>query len=458
MTFYVFLGPTLGFEDARRELDAEFRPPAAVGDVYRVACARPRAIGIIDGFFERTPSVWHKEILWAMSEGIHVFGAASMGALRGAELADFGMQGVGQIFSAFHSGELEDDDEVAVAHADAEQGYRPLSEAMVSIRATLAAASKAAVLTGSAQAKLEDVAKRLFYGERSYERIVRIGLEVGIPRQEVDAFRQWLPQGRIDAKREDAIAMLRVMRRLLDSEHPPMKVTYRMEHTHTWQALQRYCRASGSRTISDREEAIFDELRLRGQFMSARRAALARLLAVMQARESGKPFDKDALGETEERLRRERGLLLAEEFQAWLDENRLSASQLEEFLRDEARVAWVDQGLAHTSVAHLADLLRLTGDYAVLQQRVEEKERALSRQGAGNATLLLPPKLDEAGLWHWYFVDWLGGGNVPRDIADYATKVGFQDVPTLRRAVLREYLASTHEAHERKSERSVEAH
>ena len=59
------------------------------------------AIGIVDGYFEGVLSVWHKEILWAMAEGIHVFGSASMGALRAAELHPFGMHGTGRIFEAF---------------------------------------------------------------------------------------------------------------------------------------------------------------------------------------------------------------------------------------------------------------------------------------------------------------------------------------------------------------------
>jgi len=41
-------------------------------------------IGVIDGYL-RWATVWHKEILWAMAEGIHVFGAASIGALRAAD-------------------------------------------------------------------------------------------------------------------------------------------------------------------------------------------------------------------------------------------------------------------------------------------------------------------------------------------------------------------------------------
>src|SRR5262245_35033808 len=132
----VFVGPTLSVQEATTVLDATYLPPAAQGDVLRAALQKPVAMGIIDGYFERIPSVSHKEILFAMKQEIYVFGAASMGALRAAELAQFGMEGVGEVYEAFRRGEIEDDDEVAVAHAHAEQGYRALSEAMVNIRAT----------------------------------------------------------------------------------------------------------------------------------------------------------------------------------------------------------------------------------------------------------------------------------------------------------------------------------
>jgi hypothetical protein len=45
--------------------------------------------------FDSTPAVLHKEILWAMDRGVGVSGAASMGALRAAELHWYGMVGVG---------------------------------------------------------------------------------------------------------------------------------------------------------------------------------------------------------------------------------------------------------------------------------------------------------------------------------------------------------------------------
>ena len=93
----VFVGPTLCPQELPADDDFVVLPPVAQGDVYRTAQSRPQAIGIVDGYFEGALSVWHKEILWAMAEGIHVFGSASMGALRAAELHPFGMVGVWRI-------------------------------------------------------------------------------------------------------------------------------------------------------------------------------------------------------------------------------------------------------------------------------------------------------------------------------------------------------------------------
>ena len=141
MTVFVFLGPSLARGEAERILDAEYLPPASMGDLYVLTQSRAQPgdrVAIIDGLFEQRPAVWHKEVLDALARGIHVYGAASMGALRAAELDAFGMVGVGRIFEAYRSGAIADDDEVAVAHADADQQYRSLSSAMVSLRFGLA--------------------------------------------------------------------------------------------------------------------------------------------------------------------------------------------------------------------------------------------------------------------------------------------------------------------------------
>jgi hypothetical protein len=146
----IFLGPSLTRKDARQILDAEFRAPAAQGDIFRACAEKPAAIGLIDGVFKDTPTVRHREILWAMSQGIPVFGASSMGALRAAELSGCGMIGVGLIYRWYRRFALLPDDAVAVTHGPAALGSPPLSDALVDIRQSLSAARRQGLLTPQA--------------------------------------------------------------------------------------------------------------------------------------------------------------------------------------------------------------------------------------------------------------------------------------------------------------------
>jgi len=239
MNIVVFSGPTIAADEARAVLDADYRPPARQGDVYRSALQGPTVIGIIDGYFERVPSVWHKEILWAMSRGIHVFGGASMGALRAAELTAFGMEGVGRIFEAYRDGALEDDDEVAVVHASAEFGFRAGSDAMVDIRATIARAVEAGVLSATTAVALLCLAKEMFYPHRNYHAITRSGVETGLPHGELGDFLQWLPEHQFSQKRADALAMLDTIRRRVENGLEAKRVMYSFETTAMWEQASR---------------------------------------------------------------------------------------------------------------------------------------------------------------------------------------------------------------------------
>ena len=84
-----------------------------------------RAIALVDGVFESVPSVWHHELLDALDAGVAVFGGASMGALRAAELAPHGMVGVGGVLGWYRDGLVRGDDEVALLHGGAKTGPPP---------------------------------------------------------------------------------------------------------------------------------------------------------------------------------------------------------------------------------------------------------------------------------------------------------------------------------------------
>jgi hypothetical protein len=171
MTAVIFAGPSVYGLDVPSRPDLIVRPPAMQGDIFRACLTKPDAIGLIDGYFEGVPSVWHKEILWALSQGIAVLGSASMGALRAAELDVFGMTGVGQIYQWYRDGVLEDDDEVALTHGPRETGYLPLSEAMVNVRATCNAAVEAGILLRSAADAMVSTAKNIHYRDRTWIRV-----------------------------------------------------------------------------------------------------------------------------------------------------------------------------------------------------------------------------------------------------------------------------------------------
>ncbi len=234
MTVFVFTGPSLSPEAAREHLDAIYMPPASQGDLIRVLARKPTAIGIIDGFFHNVPAVWHKEVLAALSQGVPVWGSASMGALRAAELAAFGMVGVGSVFEAYRDGIIEDDDEVAVTHGPAELGYLALSEAMVNVRCTLADAHASGVISERTRGLVERTAKETPYVERTYDRILKAAAVAGLGGRDAEVLRAWLPAGRRDLKRDDAIRMLRTMRERLGAGPARVSPKFHFEETTLW--------------------------------------------------------------------------------------------------------------------------------------------------------------------------------------------------------------------------------
>jgi hypothetical protein len=233
----IFAGPSLARVPAELTAGFDMRGPARQGDVYRAALRRPAIIGLIDGYFEAVPSVWHKEILWALSHGIHVYGSASIGALRAVELEPFGMRGVGRVFEAYRDGVLFDDDEVALLHGPAEVGYLAVTEAMVNVRATSAKAVAEGV-TGPAEAEsLCTIAKSMFYKERTYPAIL-YAASGKLSAAALSDFTVWLPNGRIDQKRLDAMEMLTAIAAHVAGQDTRTAVNFTLAPTLMWESAR----------------------------------------------------------------------------------------------------------------------------------------------------------------------------------------------------------------------------
>ena len=164
MTVLLFAGPSLHGTTVAIPPDVLPCPPAEAGDILRAIGRKPAAIALVDGVFATAASVQHKELLAALDAGIAVLGAASLGALRAAELCDFGMEGVGEIFADYRDGRIVRDDAVLVFHAPAELAYRPLTIALVDAEDSI----RRAPLAPDDAALLLQIARRMPFHGRTW--------------------------------------------------------------------------------------------------------------------------------------------------------------------------------------------------------------------------------------------------------------------------------------------------
>lgn len=133
MTIHVFAGPSLAGSPVL-ELDGVCpHPPIVHGDIYRLRPAAGDVVLIVDGVYQHTAPVRHKEILDLYAAGFAVYGTASLGALRASELHGHGMAGLGTVFGWYQDGRVISDADVALTHGDADIDYRAFTHAFVSI-------------------------------------------------------------------------------------------------------------------------------------------------------------------------------------------------------------------------------------------------------------------------------------------------------------------------------------
>ena len=280
-----FLGPTLAYNQAASVLGAQYRGPAAHGDVHDAVIAGATSILLIDGYFGSVQSVWHKEILFALEQGVGVYGAASMGALRAAELAPFGMVGVGAIYRAYEAGDLTGDDEVAVLHAPADMGYAGLTVALADVRAMACRAVPAGVLT---QAECEDViaaARAIHFSQRSVEALAGLRLEHWTAARAAE-YARWFTGNFISQKALDALELLERFATGTAGARADRQIAQHLPRTIYWQ--RRFPAAIAGEKLAFADYAVLSELRLRPDaYLSSRSAPEAivfnRTLAVRAA-------------------------------------------------------------------------------------------------------------------------------------------------------------------------------
>lgn len=382
MKAVIFLGPTISVDEAQTILpEAVYLPPAGQADLLSaVTTYKPDVIGLIDGVFSQSLSVWHKEILYALEQGVRVYGASSMGALRAAETDIFGMVGVGKIYRMYKSSEFIDDDEVALVYSVDEGKYINLSVPMVNIRATLDHAAENGLIEAETARRLTTLVKAQFYPGRSFPFLLKSAAEIGLSAEKIEALREFLEKSFIDLKKQDAIELLQAIRDLPESM-PPLEVDFQLTRSHLFEALYDRDRTVQRKGINLPLDAISSYTALhRPDFQTFNFNALNRTLVLVLAELLHIDVTERMIAAEARRFRIEHKLRTTQQYIAWLAEVDLSEAEFTELMKEQALIRRLQRWLLTKlhlkgNVKLLLDALRLENQYSrwADQAAVQEK-------------------------------------------------------------------------------------
>jgi len=390
-TTVIFCGPTITPSQVRGVIpDAVCLPPVAQGDVLQALQHRPRIIGIVDGYFDQVPAVWHKEILYALQAGVHVFGSSSMGALRAAELHTLGMVGVGDVFEAFASGRYTDDDEVAVFHGPPEENYRAVSSAMVDLRDRFARAASTGVVPADVAEQLTAIAKALPYRDRTVNAVAHHAKDA-VDAAHLDALKAFVKEDGPGQKLRDAFALLDALVAFRATDPPPFVADFTLPRTVFFDALFNEV----DRLLAGRDETADHNPEVvlwTGETMPiVRKQQLLRVLSGLEAERLGLGISPDEVNATATNFRILYGLIEPDETQRWLDEAGLTFDQFMLAMADMAAVDKMEKVYKLEVDAGVARLIRL----AEARRRTRNSWVAdADSEGVGDVDSQVEPPID----------------------------------------------------------------
>jgi len=204
-TLAVFCGPSLPSEDRIAIPGTSYLPPAARGDVERAARDYD-AVLLIDGLFHHDLAPSPKECFAALAHA-RMFGASSMGALRGVECAPYGFVTFGAIARWYACEAIDGDDEVALLTHP--QTHVAMTVPLVNVRYVAWLAVRRALLSADEARAFVADSRAIYYMERSWEACV-----AHVPARARTALLE-IARNEGDLKRHDARFALRSVQRAL---------------------------------------------------------------------------------------------------------------------------------------------------------------------------------------------------------------------------------------------------
>lgn len=314
--------------------NAIYKPPAACGDIYKAAKHQgTKRIGLIDGVFHNTASVWHKEVLYALESGIAVFGSSSMGALRASELAVYGMIGLGDIYDQYVNGVLVDDDEVALLHGPESVGYAPITIPMINVREAVRLGLEQGKISSLHANGILSIAKSIYYGDRHINYLQKALADRLIPSNVINVFIEQLKNPESDLKYKDARKLLEYLSGREAAYKQNDGKAGLLEHTKFWNDFV------GIYEKLDQVEADVEEMFIHA-YLTVKEidrylnTALLYVLSSKQSNSFASLVTEDLISKSLKEIRYEKHLNTPKDLNEWLADLGFGVSELRQLVTD----------------------------------------------------------------------------------------------------------------------------
>lgn len=208
----VFAGGSITESELEADPDRVWTRPVEQGDLLAAVLEGFETVLLIDGYFHTKFPCTTLEVMLAIEQGVNVFGAASMGALRAAELEAYGMTGMGYVFETLKQQDIMGYHLVAQTYHEDD---RPLTVPLVEIRYFLEQALAAGLLDAAAFRESLDLAEQIPFMQLNWRvffaRVSSEALQSFYDEQGAAAF---------EVKRQDAQLLLQAYKQTLLNRHP----------------------------------------------------------------------------------------------------------------------------------------------------------------------------------------------------------------------------------------------
>lgn len=429
----VFTGPSLDQETIREVLpEAIILPPARQGDVIsNLMEYEPTHVLLIEGTFHQSLSIWHKELAWSLLiPGVKgVYGAASMGALRAADLADYGMIGSGRIFDWYYEGVLSDESEVAAVYTEGpNQTLKSYTVPLVNVRGALLKAMEEQMMPPEEAEKIFADIKAIHWTERTERALAAFPLLLEVLKIH-------------DQKKIDALELLYTFRDLKPVEGYSPFTEEALSLLFSAQFERDRMVFVGKRPVKLQDLEAFIMLHDQ-EYEEHSAAADNRILALLLGDIYRIGVTVEEIDDEWRRFSVRMGLRSLAEHDQWMRDNHTNAKELARLMGDEVRLRKLRRSLMTRSgprrrTQRLLDFLKLTKRYQYWCNAAARHEELIANGGGEeqlyfgqtDVSLLLSEHAKRAGL------------TITLPLEDYVREAGFGTVRELMVALARDKLA-----------------